>query len=165
MKKITQVSPADLTISSRLSWMKQLFFRIPFISSELHTYLVTDNRLRLRIVQRRHSKPPFVLRIDIKINLPEMLKALMMGIRPRILARQVFLSGCKPPSQISQMPMDGCEGDYVLQPLELPGDQGPVGYIDEATKFLANQWVILGLQLTKQAACKTKTKTNVEGEH
>lgn len=87
--------------------------------------LITDNPPLLHIIQRRHRKPPLILRINAKVNFPQELLA-ANRIRAYILTRQLLACFGKPPPLLLHMPMHARERDDLLEPLQLPHNQRAV---------------------------------------
>lgn len=94
------------------------------------TTLITDNLPLLHIIKRRHRKPSLILRIDLEIDIPQMLIFLMSRNRiwGNVLAGGIGVRGLREmPSLFLHVPVDGGEGDYGFETFELADDEGSVG--------------------------------------
>lgn len=93
------------------------------------TALIAHNPVRLLVIKHRHSIPPLIIPLRLKIHILQMREALMPlnRIRNHILTGNVFLALLrKAPAALGKVPVHDGEADDVLEALELARNERAV---------------------------------------
>lgn len=93
------------------------------------TTLIAHNPLRLLIIEHRHSIPPLILTLTLKIHLLQMREPLMAlnRVGNHILAGNILTLGDEAPAALAEMPVNHRVRDDVLEALKLAGNERATG--------------------------------------